>query len=60
MLIILTTPSQAHQSTSVTGCVRRLVGWSATQTFDNPHGAPTWASLQSAFYERLKKFHQMS
>ena len=30
-----------RQSTSITGCVRRLVGW-VTHSFDDPHVAPYW------------------
>ena len=33
---------KVRRSTSITGCVRRLVGRSVSQTFDYPQGAPTW------------------
>ena len=50
---------QVRQRTSITGCVRlsvgRSVGWSVTQTFDDPNGAPywpTWPCFFNRVYER--------
>ena len=38
-----------RQSTSITGCVRWLVGLSVTHSFDDPHVAPYWPSLPCCF-----------
>ena len=51
-----------RQNTSITGCVRRSVGWSVgwsvTHSFDDPHVAPycpTWpCSIQGAERKKMK------
>ena len=50
-----------RKSTSITGCVRWLVGWSVgrsvgqvTHSFDDPHVAPYWPSWPCFFFYKGK------
>ena len=51
-----------RQSTSITGCVRwlvgRSVGWSVTHSFDDPHVAPYWPTLPCSSTSGLIFVHQ--
>ena len=41
---------QVRRSTSIIGCVRWLVGWLGTHSFDDPHVAPYWPTWPCVSY----------